>query len=138
RLIRVKHSLWLAASVGISCLTQNAMGAQQVSLSLSSGSASSGSTVTLSIAMESNGNAQPASLQWSMGYAPSDVDEVTVVPGPAALAAGKSVSCSSGGGKCIVFGLNDQVIGSGSIGSVTFRIAARSVAAVIPVTLTGP
>src|SRR4051794_9360199 len=68
--------------------------AQTTGLTLSSAAGSAGTTVSLPLSVTST-NAQPAALQWTLSYAASNVASIDVSAGPAAVAAGKSVSCQS-------------------------------------------
>src|SRR5207245_8688674 len=78
--------------------------AQQATVSLGSGSAVPGGTVILGVSLTTSGGAQPAALQWTMTYSASDVTGVNVTAGISAIAASKSVSCSSKAGSpiCVV------------------------------------
>src|SRR5687767_14892921 len=91
RRVRLAISLWLAPLLAYPAWSQ------QVAFSLTAGTGAPGSTVTLSLSMTASGGAQPASLQWRIGY-PSDVTSVAVNAGTALTAAGKSVTCFSSGG----------------------------------------
>jgi hypothetical protein len=101
-----------------------------VTLSLGSAVAKPGWTVDLPITL--SGGAQPAALQWSLGFSP-DVTGVTVVAGPSAKAAGKAVSCSAN--TCLLFGVNKAIIADGVIATATFQIAANPSATTIEITV---
>src|SRR5580658_4681167 len=100
--------------------------AQNVGFSIGSGSATPGGTAVLNISIASTGGAQPAAVQWTLGYSATDISSITVTTGAAATAAGKSVTCSSvsGGMTCLVFGLNTTVIADGVVAQATVQVAA--------------
>ena len=79
----------------------------QVTLSLSSASAVAGGSVSVDLSMAA-GASQPVGLQWTYSYSTADFSSVSVVAGPAAMAAGKSISCSGAPGlyTCLLVGLN--------------------------------
>ena len=100
---------------------------QKVALSLGSGSATPGSTLTLDLTISSQ-QALPAGVEWTLTYWPVDVASVQVAPGPAALAAGKSVWCQGGAGTytCILTGINSNVIPDGVVAKVFIQLSATT------------
>jgi len=107
---------------------------QSVTLSIGSGSATAGATVSLPIDLSSSGGALPAGLQWSFVY-PSDITSVTVVAGPAAINAGKSITCSAN--TCLLLGFNNTAIADGTVATATFQIASSPSTTSIPVQISG-
>jgi hypothetical protein len=90
----------------------------QVALSLSSANVSQGQTATLNLTSASGGTA--SGIQWSLSTT-SDIVSIQVAAGPAATAAGKSVSCN--GKKCLVSGMNMNVIPDGILATVNVSIS---------------
>ncbi len=118
--------------------------AQTPSLSLSGASGAPGATVTVDVGLELGGGAAPASVQWDLTYSPSDLSLVTgtyYATGAAASGAGKSADCNSisaGDVRCIVSGMNTTAIGSGTLATLTFKIAAGTTDTSTPVSLVSP
>jgi uncharacterized protein (TIGR03437 family) len=125
----------LLAGASLFAATSGWAAAQQIALSLGSGSALHGKSVSLSLSLATSGGAEPTSLQWTMAYPASAVSSVSVTPGSAATAAGKSLTCSSGKGKtlCIVFGVNDNALSSGELATATLNIAEGTPVSSAPV-----
>jgi hypothetical protein len=97
----------------------------QTSLVLSSGSASPGQAVSLNVTLSTPLPSQVAGLQWTFAYSSTDFSGLSVGTGPAAVAAGKSITCNGGGGLmiCLVTGLNTNTIASGVVASATFTVS---------------
>ena len=97
----------------------------QNTISLSSGSAAAGNTVSLDLSISVVPGTGPASLEWTYSYSTADLALVNVAAGPAAVAAGKSVSCNSSPGsyRCLLFGLNSTAIGNGVGATATFTVS---------------
>jgi hypothetical protein len=102
--------------------------AQSAVLSIGSGSAAAKGTVTLNLDLASSTDV--ASVEWSLSYG-ADVVGLSVIPGGAALEAGKSVVCS--GATCLAFGPNDTAIANGTLAVVTFQLAATVTGSNIPI-----
>ena len=113
--------------------------AQQSTLSLSSGSSVPGGSATLSLSLAISGGEQPASVQWTMTYPPSDISGVTVAAGAGDSGASKTVSCSSSSGStiCVTYGMNANVIGAGVLATATFTISAGALDPSAAIQLTG-
>jgi hypothetical protein len=96
--------------------------AQNVTYTIGSNSAARGSTTTLTISITGN---EPAGLQWTLDYNATDISGITVTPGSAATAAGKSVSCSSASGSitCLVAGKTTG-IANGVVAQAVVQVAA--------------
>ena len=98
----------------------------QDTLSLASGSVAAGQTVSLDLSLTAPASGGPAGLEWTYSYPASTFSSVSVAAGPAAVAAGKSVSCSGGSGSytCMLFGLNSLTLSSGVVATATFTTPA--------------
>lgn len=99
--------------------------AAPVTLSLSQ-SASAAPAIALSIASTT----QPAGVQFSLIYSAAGIAAVNVTAGPAAVAAGKTITCASSPGStiCVVAGINSNTIADGVLAQI----------AVTPTTYVGP
>lgn len=97
---------------------------QPGSLSLASGTTTQGGTVSLNLGFTSSGS-QPAGLQWTLTYNASDITSISVAPGPAATAAGKTTTCAgtSGSYMCLATGINANTIGNGAVAVVTVTVS---------------
>ncbi|MEI4861646.1 hypothetical protein Q8G41_29090, partial [Klebsiella pneumoniae] len=71
---------------------QSPLGAQTASLNLGSAVVASGATATVNLSL--SGSAGPAGVQWALTYPSASVAALSVSPGPALTAAGKSLICS--------------------------------------------
>jgi len=107
----------------------NARYAEGTTLSLASGSGAPGATISLDLTLTSN---QPAvaGLQWTFTYWATDVAAIDVAAGPAAVSAGKSVTCRGGAGgvNCLLWGVNTNIIPNGVVARVKVTLAATSAA----------
>jgi hypothetical protein len=110
--------LLILAFVWISCAY-----AQTVSLSLAAGSVASGTTASLNLSL--SGSAGPASLEWTLTYTASSVSALSVTPGAALTAAGKSLICLPGSGtyQCLASGVNTTAISDGVVATVSITPA---------------
>ena len=99
---------------------------QTDTLILSSGSAAPDGTVSLNLNLTSLGVHIPAGVQWTLTYSPNDVTAISVTAGPAATAAGKTLSCFAGLGTytCLASGMNTTAISNGAVAYVNLTIAA--------------
>lgn len=100
----------------------------QVTLSLSSASAVVGGSGSVDLSMSAAAS-QPAGLEWTYSYSTADFSSVSVVAGPAAAAAGKSLSCAGGAGlyTCLLAGLNSTAMAGGVIATATFTVSPSTV-----------
>ena len=105
----------------ILCLVLPCLASAQLSLALSSGRASAGGAVTLDVTLDASSSVGPAGLQWTLNVPPQIVSTSAVI-GPAAAAAGKSLTCSQSA--CLIGGINQNVISNGVIASMTLTLAA--------------
>jgi len=108
---------------------------QNDSLSLASGVASPDGAVSLNLSLSSGQGTPPAGLQWTMAYSPADIVSISAAAGPAAAAAGKSLSCAgtSGSYTCLLAGLNANTIPDGVAAIVTLTISPGTAATTIGV-----
>jgi hypothetical protein len=114
-----------------------------------------GSSFILTVTYTNNTTPPPvAGLQWTVTV-PMGFTLGTAVTGPASLAAGKTVTCNSSNGICLVFGVNTNTIASGVVATIpitlttaapigqqqillTSPIASDLTGTSIPITSTGP
>src|SRR5689334_3064985 len=124
--IGVRHRTLAAAAVVLAFLPSAAFA--QISLALSSASIAPGGTATLNLSLTSTTGSSPAGTQWTFAYSPATLTLVSTQAGPAAAAAGKSISCTAGAGtyQCLVWGLNSTTIPNGVIATATFAVAASA------------
>jgi len=101
---------------------------QEASLSASSGSAMPGGTAALNLSLNSTPGSEPSALQWTINYPAADFSALSVTAGPAAQAAGKSISCSSGAGTstCLLWGMNSTPISNGVAAVAAFTVSATT------------
>lgn len=92
-------------------------------LVLFSGSTVQGGTIALELSFVSSGN-QPAGLQWTFSYGASDIQAISVTPGAAATAAGKTISCAGSAGllTCLATGFNANTIANGVVAVFTVTL----------------
>jgi hypothetical protein len=123
---------WIMAAT-CSVLLPAPAGAQTVGVGTSSGLP--GTAVDLSIGF-SAGAQGIATLQFDLTL-PYALTPVSTLTGAAAVAAGKSASgsASSGGMRILIFGLNQNAIGSGEVAVVRLTIAAGTPASSLEVTV---
>ena len=97
--------------------------AQSVGLGISSASAGPGSSVTVNLSSNAAGPL-PASVDWTLDYSTVDFGSASLAAGPAATAAAKQLSCSSGTGTatCVLWGLNDNTIANGVLATITLPV----------------
>src|ERR1019366_314607 len=100
---------------------------QQVAVSLGSAVTTPGSSAALTVSTSASGGVQPAILQWTMQY-PADVTSIEVSPGPAAVTAGKTITCSYGisAATCLAWGENQTTIPDGALATAAFQISPAS------------
>ena len=90
--------------------------AQTSSLSISSAEVDPNATAILEVGLNVSGTA-PAGLEFAITWSPALISGISIAPGPAAIAAVKTLSCASGSGavSCMLTGLNTNPIGSGVV-----------------------
>lgn len=124
RLHRFGTLILLVAALGLAPARAAAQGGS-ATLSAGSGSGQPGQSVTIPISLTSQGGAQVAGVNFDLNFDEKRLSVSSVTAGSAATAAGKSVSSSEpspGKLRVIVFGVNQNVIGSGTIVNITFSI----------------
>jgi uncharacterized protein (TIGR03437 family) len=101
--------------------------AQGTGLSLPSGSGAPGSTISLDLTLTSS-HPGIAAAQWTFTYWAADVAGIDVAAGPAAVSAGKSISCAGRAGSviCLLWGLNTNIVPDGVVARVTVKLSATS------------
>ena len=83
----------------------------------------------------------PAGLQWELSYDTAVVQGLTVVVGPAASAAGKDVQCAAltpTSLRCIVSGMNQNLIQNGVVATLTVQTVSTATAPSTTVALANP
>ena len=97
-------------------------------LALSSGSTSPGGTVSLNLSLTSPSGYQPAGLQWTLTYPPSNITNITAADGTAATAANKAIFCAGGAGSytCLLTGLNPDIVQNGVVAVLTMTMSANA------------
>ena len=113
---------YLMLAAGTSSGLVSPCAAQSSSLSLSVNSISTAGFVSLNLSLTSIVASVPAALQWTLNYSSSDIVGFTAIEGPAAMAAGKTVTCS--GNRCLLWGLNTTAIPSGVVAVLTFQLSS--------------
>ena len=111
----------------------------QTSIAISSNSAAPGSTVSLEISLQTTSAGKITGLQWTLSFSTDDFTAVSVAPGPAAEAAGKSVKCSRalGSNVCLVSGPNRNTLADGVVAKATLTVSGTTSTTSSPVALTG-
>lgn len=112
------------------------MGQPVLSLSSASGLISSPVATSLSISGGTASNS-PSVLQFALAFQAADFSSVVVAPGPAAVAAGKSISCNTVTGRvrCVAWGMNKNRVSNGVIATVTVIPSPSSLLASRPISI---
>src|SRR5580658_33166 len=76
---------------------------QSDSLALSSASTFPGGTASLTLSLTSPSGNQPAALQWTVSYSPSDVTAITVIASPGSISDDKTILCAGSPGSYTCF-----------------------------------
>lgn len=99
--------------------------AQSGALTLGSGVVGADGTVTLALQFTPGGASAPAGLQWTLTYPALHIVSVAVAPGPAAVAAGKTITCAAktGAYACVADGINQNTLAAGTVALVTFTMS---------------
>jgi List-Bact-rpt repeat protein len=108
---------------------------QSATLSIGTASGTPGSTVSIGISLDSTPGSEPAALQWTFSYSPTDVSGIAWTVGAAAADAGKSISCSEN--SCILYGPNENTISNGIVAVASVWISPTTIATTIPIQITG-
>jgi uncharacterized protein (TIGR03437 family) len=113
-----------AIACGILCLCEPAL-AQVSSLGLSSATSNPGGTIALSLSFSASVTS-PAGLEWTLAYPSSQISAISVLAGPVATAAGKTMYCASATGSvtCLLAGpTNGNTMASGVAATVQLTLA---------------
>jgi uncharacterized protein (TIGR03437 family) len=115
---------WIFASLAFFWGGCNHLFAQHTTLSVSSATAIAGETVNLAISLDVPGR-QPSGLRWTLRYSQAQISAIYIGAGPAAIAAGKTASCSAASGQytCVVAGPNALGIASGVVATAQITLA---------------
>src|ERR1017187_9145543 len=127
---------WLC-TVTLVALWSNPLFAQGT-LAVSSGTAAANGNATLNLTLTSPGGSEPAGLQWTLTYAPTDIASISASVGASGNAAGKSLTCSASSGSyaCLLAGFNTTLMQNGVAAVVSVTIASGVASTTINVTNT--
>ena len=135
--ISFKYTIAIVAA----CLWSTLAFCQTDTLVLSSGAVSPGGTASLNLSLTSPAGNQPAALQWTLAYSPTDIVAIGASAGTAATAAGKSLSCAGSPGSYTCFltgmttsGLDANIVQNGVVAVVTATMSSSATAASIGIT----
>ena len=97
---------------------------QPVKVALGSAAVESGRKADLRLSVTVPPGQQVAGLNWTLRYPTSQLENIVVTSGPVADAAKKALRCNpvAGGMKCLVYGMNTNVLRSGTVATVTFHV----------------
>ena len=106
--------------------------AQSDSLTLDSAPAGPGGTLALNLVLNA-GSTPPAAVQWTLTYNPASITGFSISNGAGAVAASKSLACSSGTGTstCLVAGLNQNFIANSTVAVVNVTLSGAASGTVI-------
>lgn len=112
------RSLYVSCVVACGLLCPSASASAQVSLLNLSATGAPGN---LAVSFVGAGTA-PAGLQWTLVYPSGQISSIGATAGPAATAAGKTLSCNSTPGffTCLATGLNRNAISAGVVANIQF------------------
>ncbi len=120
----MKHLMTAVILLSVALVYVGTAFAQEAELSIPTVAASAGGTVDTSVEYRAQG-AEVAALQFDLAFDPS-VLTITARAGSAATAAGKilaQVVLPNGNIRCIIFGLNQNVIADGSVVDLTIQVS---------------
>lgn len=119
----LKTASALGIAVAILC-TQGAAQGPLVMFTVESTTIKPGQTANVKLVLTIPHGTQAAGLNWTLRYPARAMEDVVISAGSAADAAKKSLQCSSVSGetKCLVFGLNTNLLASGTLATVSFRM----------------
>ncbi len=102
----------------------------QSSLQLSAGNGVPAGSVSLNLSLNSPAGQEPASIEWSLNYPPSNVTGLSITAGSSAISAGKSLTCAAGTNSyiCIADGINSNIIANGTLATVNVSLAPGAAA----------
>lgn len=117
----VAQAIIITLTVGNSTVTINKLPNSTVTFSIPNTGAGSNGTFTANVNLTTT-RRPPAAVNFDILYNPSDITGLTVSVGPTATSAGKQITCndiSSNDKRCIIAGLNTNVIGPGIAAVIT-------------------
>lgn len=116
----------IALSLTILASSADVLWGQSLSLQATAPTVTPGASAAVDIRFDAQGGAPPSAMQWTMQFAPADLQLVQVTVGAASSAAGKSLSCSPGASSvtCVLVGMNTAVISTGVVATATFQATA--------------
>jgi hypothetical protein len=107
------------------------------SLAISSGSGVPGGTTFLNLTLSSSGGAKPVASQWVISYPVQNVSAISLTASAAATNAQKQLSCipctTAGKLNCILIGLNQGEIPTGTIATIAVQASASPSSSTIPI-----
>lgn len=115
----VAQIVTLIVTVGPKQVTIHKLPPSTINFTLASASAASG-VVSADISISTT-RRPPVSVQFDVAYTSTDVSTLSVVASPAAIAAGKSITCNTtapGVLRCIVAGININPLPSGVVATI--------------------
>jgi len=105
-------------------LTACIAAAQTLSLTGPS-TAKAGTSITLNVVSGGATATGPAAVQWTLAL-PAGFTASNPLLGSGASAASKNLACGTGALLCLVYGVNQNVLGNGTVASVTVTIPANA------------
>ena len=128
-------------AAGVSGTAVIAQPSNSPALSLSAGAALAGSSTPLNVSLDTSHEAtSTAAQQWDMLFDPGIITNASSTNGAASIAAGKDTTCNMvvpGDYRCIVAGLNQNIIDSGVLSTITFAVSSSTQATSVPITFSG-
>lgn len=133
---------WLAVIIAALVLFPTPLKAAGVaSLAISSGSGVPGGTTLLNLTLSSSGGAQPSASQWVISYPVQNVSAMSLTASAAVTNAQKQLTCvpgsTAGTLNCILVGLNQSVIPTGNIATISVQVSANPSSSAIPIGVSG-
>ena len=125
--------------ISLAYLLQCAALAQSVALSAAPASGAIGGLTSFNLSLATATGAQPAALQWTMSYSPSDISSLSLTIAGTAASAAKTLSCAPAAGSttCLIYGMNTAVIADGVIAQVSVGLSPTTAAASTVVQIAG-
>ena len=107
------------------------------SLAVSSANGLPGATTLLNLSLSTSSGAQPAASQWVISYPVQNVTAISLTASAAVTNAQKQLSCIAGATagtlNCILIGLNQNVIPTGTIATIAVQISATPSSSSVPI-----
>lgn len=124
----IGQALTVVLRVGEQSVTFNRLPLSVVTFTAASGQASdSTNTATFPVSISTT-RRPPGGIQFDLTFPAADVTSITAATGPAATAAGKSITCAAPTGttgtfRCLVAGLNTSTIANGVVANITVVVS---------------